>query len=332
MTNKLYDKLKKLIKENLLFIIIYISIILIFFIRLPYFISVPGGIININDRVEVISSNNIEGTFNYAYVSEARATIPMLIVSLFNKKWDVESINESKLSEEDLNEIDYRNKLYLKESINNAIIVAYNKLNKEVIVKENKIIVVGDVNSNFKIKDEIIKVNDITVKNLEQLKEIIANSNIGEKLDFEVKSDNKIEKRSAIVYEDNNRKIIGVLFTEEKTLITDPKINIITKETESGSSGGLMLALTIYNKLLDYDLTKGLNIVGTGSIDEYGNVSKIGGIKYKLLGASKENVDLFIVPYENYEEAIKINEEYDLGYKIIFVKTFDEALNYLENI
>jgi len=47
-------------------------------------------------------------------------------------------------------------------------------------------------------------------------------------------------------------------------------------------------------------------ICGTGTIDESGNIGEIGGVKYKMLGASKNKCDVFITPKENYEEAFNI--------------------------
>ena len=92
-----------------------------------------------------------------------------------------------------------------------------------------------------------------------------------------------------------------------------------------------MLSLAIYNAITKEDITKGKTIVGTGTIDINGNVGKIDGVKYKILGANKNKADLFICPKENYEEAIKIKEEHNLDLKIVSVSTFDEAINYLEN-
>ena len=45
--------------------------------------------------------------------------------------------------------------------------------------------------------------------------------------------------------------------------------------------------LAIYKELIEEDITHGLKIVGTGTIDELGNVGEIDGVKYKILGAVK---------------------------------------------
>ena len=79
-------------------------------------------------------------------------------------------------------------------------------------------------------------------------------------------------------------------------------------------------------------LTKGLKISGTGAIDINGDVSSIGGVKYKLRGAVKNKADVFLVPAgENYEEAIKLQKKYNYDIDIVSISNFDEAVKYLKN-
>ena len=93
-----------------------------------------------------------------------------------------------------------------------------------------------------------------------------------------------------------------------------------------------MTALTIYNYLVKEDITGGLDIAGTGTIEPDGSVGEISGIKYKLAGVVKEKMDIFIVPAgENYKEALKEKEKHNYDIKIVPVSTFEEALTYLEN-
>ena len=78
-----------------------------------------------------------------------------------------------------------------------------------------------------------------------------------------------------------------------------------------------MCALDIYNKITKFDLTKGRKISGTGSIDENGKIGEIGGVKYKLAGAVKNKADIFIVPTNNYEEAVSLKKKYKYNIEII---------------
>jgi len=91
-----------------------------------------------------------------------------------------------------------------------------------------------------------------------------------------------------------------------------------------------MCALDIYNKITEFDLTKGRKIAGTGSIDENGNVGAIEGVKYKLAGAIKNKSDVFIVPSKNYEEAIKLKEKNNYNIEIIEADTLTNVIEKLK--
>ena len=90
-----------------------------------------------------------------------------------------------------------------------------------------------------------------------------------------------------------------------------------------------MTSLAIYTKLTGIDLLKGRKIVGTGTIDSNGNVGEIGGVKYKLKGAVTNDADIFMVPEENYEEAIKIKNEKNYDIDIVKVENLHSAIEYL---
>ncbi|UKI58081.1 MAG: hypothetical protein L6V81_01055 [Clostridium sp.] len=103
---------------------------------------------------------------------------------------------------------------------------------------------------------------------------------------------------------------------------------VFKKNNESGSSRGLMCALEIYNRITDYDITKGDIIAGTGSIEADGTVGDIDGVKYKLKGAVKNKAKVFIVPSGNYEEALKIKKKKN-NYDIELIKA-DNLHNVIE--
>ena len=91
-----------------------------------------------------------------------------------------------------------------------------------------------------------------------------------------------------------------------------------------------MMALSIYNVIADDDIVKGRNIAGTGTIDLECNVGKIDGIKYKLMGAVKNKMDVVLVPEGNYEEAVEVKKEKNYDIEIVSIKTFNDAIEYLK--
>lgn len=54
---------------------------------------------------------------------------------------------------------------------------------------------------------------------------------------------------------------IGVSLLTTYDYLEDPKVTITSKASEAGSSGGLMMSLTIYNQLVEKDITKGKRLL-----------------------------------------------------------------------
>ena len=118
--------------------------------------------------------------------------------------------------------------------------------------------------------------------------------------------------------------------SELKNIKTDPKVEYIFKENESGASRGLLCALDIYNKITEYDLTKGDIISGTGSINQNGIVGSIDGVKYKLAGAVKKHAKVFIVPTDNYKEALYEKEKNNYEIELIEADTLHNVIEKLK--
>ena len=332
MFSKFYDKLKKSMKDNYKEILVYIAIFILLTIHLPYYIYVGGGTINLEDRIEL--SGKINGSYNLAYVKQIRATIPTYLLSHIISTWDLESIEDVKLGEnEDVGDIVKRDKLYLEEANANAIINAYKLANKKIEIKSSdyKVIFISqDSNTDIKIGDTLISVNDVPIKNSKEYKEYLKEKNIGEKLNVKVNRDGKEINCYAYLKEIENEKMIGLYLVNVYDYEVDPKITLNFKNNETGPSGGFMLSLAIYDRLTENDLLKGRKIVGTGTIDEEGNVGEIGGVKYKLMGANQDHADIFFVPKENYEEALQVKNKYQYKIEVIPITTLQEAIAFLE--
>lgn len=331
MLNKIYEQIKYYIKKNFKLIIILFCILFLFTLELPYYIDMPGGLIDVSKRLEVEDGYNMEGSLNLAYISEIKATIPTLIFAYFNDDWDIIKKEEVVASNETVEEIDYRNHLLLEEANQNAIMVAFDKAGLDYEVKNRKVNIIyiyEEANTDLKIGDQIISINDININSKEEALNVIKESN---DLTFKVINNGKEYTRKAKKTNIEGVELVGVTVCETKEVIPSKEVSINFKKSESGPSGGFMMALSIYNYLTPDDITNGLKIVGTGTIDEYGNVGEIGGIEYKIKAAVKEDADIFFAPTENFEEAKKVVLEDDLDIELVEVSHIDDAIKYLTN-
>ena len=323
------DKVKKLIKENYKFLITIILMILFFNIRLPYYIMSPGGTINITDRVEMDNYKKNNGSINMLYVSEYEMTPAMGLYSLI-RGYDINKNENRKISNESIEEVTTRNKIMRDNSLDIALMVAYQKAGKQIDIKNKKNVVIATTNDNeFKVGDIILKVDNQEVNDISEIKKIINEKKVDDYVTFSILRNNKEKEIKSKIYEENNKLVVGIVVITDFEYNIEPKINLKFKDRESGSSGGLMLTLTIYNALVEEDILKGRKIAGTGTIAYDGSVGEIDGVKYKIMGAASNNVSLVFVPNANYKEAIKTKNKYHYNMEIVGVDTFEEALEYL---
>ena len=335
MIKKIIKKLGRIILTNLSFIIAFVLILFVFTFEFPYIIESPGGIIDLSERIKVENGYEISGSYNMTYVESRKATIPTLLISYFNKSWDVYKTSETIEDGTTIKENDLRGKIVLKESNDNAIINAYKLAGLEVNKTEEKVYVIyvdENANTDLKVGDEIVSIDGVKIESAKHLSYLSTIYSAGDKVKIETISDGKEYERYAYVYTINDKKVFGIYVALNKTLEYSPKVEFNFTLNEFGSSAGLMETLYIYDCLIEKDLSNGLKISGTGTIDIEGNVGEIDGVKYKLKGAVNAKADIFFVPNgENYDEAIKIQNENKYDIEIIGVSTFNEALYYLYN-
>lgn len=332
MINKLYVQTKTFIKENIKFLLILIVAFFVLTFELPYYIDTPGGLIDVSERLEVEDGYGINGSLNLAYISEFRATIPTLIVAYFNGDWEIIKKDDVVADNETIEENNYRNKILLEEANQNAIIVAFDKAGLDYEVtnrKVNIIYIYEEADTDLKIGDVITEINGIEINSKEEALNTIKES---DELSIKVINDGVEYTRYANKVDIGGEDLIGIMVSETKDVTPSKEVSINFKESESGPSGGFMMSLSIYDYLTSEDLTKGLKIVGTGTIDEFGNVGVIGGIGHKIKAAVKEDADIFFAPSANYAEALEVVTEENLDITLVEVSHIDDAIEYLNNL
>ena len=319
---------KRIIKKYWLILffalLINLPIFILGIIRTNYEITNIGNITDISNYLS-LNDNNSKGSFNSVYVvTFEKSTILQNMLFKYDEKLDIDQMEDSYIHITDIESYN-AGQIQKKSSIDSSIIYAYKKANKEVNYSYLGLkITYYNKNTPLRIGDLLYKINDVEAsigrnEFRSYLSEVLKNDELDH---FTIKRNNE-----EIVVEETNL-FYGYDYYDLNYDDLNPKINI-KKTNTGGPSAGFMQALAIYNQLTDFDYTRGLKICGTGTININGTVGIIGGIKQKIYTAYLSNVDIFLCPEENYEEAKKAYDKLNTKMKLIKVSNFDEAINYL---
>ena len=318
------------IKHNLIFIALLSIILGLEVYELDYSVYSPGGLINVDERIsnrEYVGS----GSFNMTYVSYRRGSIMNLLIAKILPTYDIIKNEDITLSNEDITDMLNRDNIQILEAVSNATLISYKEAGKKAdITKEYNYVYYIDpqAKTTLKVGDLVTACDNNTIEHYDDIYNCIQNHKLDDEINIKVIRNNReVNTKSRLT----DAHIIGVIMKRIFNYDLDPNMSYKYDKNESGSSGGLMLALAMYNALVEEDITKGMKIAGTGTIEYDGSVGEISGVKYKIKGAVKNKVDLFIVPEENYQEAQQVIEENGFDIKLLRASTFEQVLNDLKN-
>lgn len=336
MLKKFYEKVKSFIKEEYKFILFLIVFVVICTWPVNYYIVIGGGISDISDRVVVENGDSSDGSFNLSYVSELKGTTLSYLLSYVMPHWKRVSMDDYKYTtDEDYQDIEFRSELDLLSSNSNAIYYAYQLADKPCeVVKTDVYVIVKfpEYDNPLEVGDKLLKVNGVLCANLVEFQEAIQKVE-GNSVRVTVLRDGKEMELTSKLYEEENRKVLGVGLQSVTTYDVDPEVEFQFEKNESGPSAGLITTLSIYDQLTKGDLTKGKLIAGTGTIEADGSIGQIGEVEYKLLGAVDGGAQVFLVPAgENYQDCKKMKKEENLDIKLISVKNIDDAIKKLKDL
>ncbi len=336
MLKKFYEKVKEFIKTEYKFILFLIVFVVICTWPVNYYIVIGGGISDISDRVVVENGDSSNGSFNLSYVSELKGTTLSYLLSYVMPHWKRVSMDDYKYTtDEDYQDIEFRSELDLLSSNSNAIYYAYQLADKPCeVVKTDVYVIVKfpEYDNPLEVGDKLLKVNGVLCANLVEFQEAIQKVE-GNSVHVTVLRDGKEMELTSKLYEEENRKVLGVGLQSVTTYDVDPEVEFQFEKNESGPSAGLITTLSIYDQLTKGDLTKGKLIAGTGTIEADGSIGQIGEVEYKLLGAVDGGAQVFLVPAgENYQDCKKMKKEENLDIKLISVKNIDDAIKKLKDL
>ncbi|MFL1695397.1 SepM family pheromone-processing serine protease [Weissella kandleri] len=322
-------------------------------VPLPLYSEEPGlsmglrNFIKINQKVP-----DIHGDYNITAVRIQRVTGLTAMMAAFNPHADL--ISEQAMTAGNTTAEQNRlGQIEMQTALDSAKVVALKKAQQPY--QENfKGVYVYSIqdDSNFKkqlqVGDMITAVNGEHPKNVLALQKMIEAHPAGTQTDITYQRNHKEYQAQAktVQLDQMSEKVagLGIRLIDHTTVSSPVKISADMGRI-GGPSGGLMLALELYDALTQEDLAKGRSIAGTGTIDREGHVGEIGGIDKKVIAAHKSGAQIFFAPYINLpKKYLKYEEKHQTNYqlakstgrkyapemKIVPVKNFQDAIDYLE--
>ena len=319
--------------------ILIIIFIIINFIPTSFYVMSPGIAEELSPIISVENGHKdkIKGSFLLTAVGSRKATVwdYVYVKTIQPRGYELEVMSEQ--LPEGINMDKYLQMMenLMEESKLTAEAVALQKLGYEVNIHGEGVEIIevlenSEASGKLQSGDIITSIDGNQTDIASTAVDLIRNREIGDTVDLEVLRDNKkinLTVETIELPESPGKPSIGILITTKNLNYDFPiEVKYDTGNIVGPSAGG-MFALEIYNQLVEEDLTKGKKIAGTGTINIEGEIGQIDGIEQKIIAAEEANVEIFILPEENFEAAKKVNTSIEL----VPVKTFEEAVQFLTN-
>lgn len=283
-------------------------------------IQMPGGLIAIEERILLDESFEVDGSFSSVFIYSmdehtlllryfAQGVPGVQVIDQFSAAIDLPG-----------SELNLRGRLLYDSSITASLIQAFQAAEMEIETEFVGLRVVFNYNeSPIRIGELLTSVDTIPITSLAMFVDYI-----DDKDTITLNEEFRISRRDDGFY--------GMTVMEEAVIVETQIGYTIISQNVQGGSGGLMQTLSLYNRLVEADMTKGLKIAGTGTISVSGNVGPIGGVRQKVIAAAREDVDVFFVPLADYDDAYAELVQLRSSMQLIAVATFREAIEALDNL
>lgn len=334
------------------FILVGVILYVFFFLPLPLYVERPGNAVSIGPLVEVEgTSEESNGDLMLTTIELFRATP---FTSFFQLLPHHSGVSESQLlgQFEDYSEYRTLQRYYMENSINMAKAAAFNEAGLPHKVDYGGVFVMNvSEESNFsgllEIGDGIEEVNGEPFLNTEEFIDLISSKAVGESISLTVvrNDDVMVVEQELIVIEETGQPGIGINLVTRSQVETAPSVSIQAGNI-GGPSAGLLFALEVYSQITREPVND-LKIAGTGTINDQGEVGRVGGIDKKVVAADREGADIFFVPDDfieddllmtyptlqsNFQTAVETAESINTDMEIVAVNHFSEAISYLDSL
>ena len=299
--------------RGVLFLLLVAAVLLATFVRVPYFVFRPGSVQPLSAKVAITTGQRFNAT------GEIHFTTVRQDATVNGWEWLEARIKPSlALIEEDRilggrtrDENRAFNMQLMRVSKSTAVAVALRYLGIDPFRATGVgLAQVGGPSTGLLTTDDVIlTVDGAPVLEAVDLVEAIRVRGPGDMVDLEVEPVRGGRSRIVSVVlgaRDDDQRVgfMGVVPQTRWEDVDDLPVDVLVNTGNvGGNSAGLALTLSILDLVTPGELTGGLQVATTGTIDPAGVVGPIGGVVQKVVAAREGGMDLFLVPASEADEA-----------------------------
>jgi len=185
--------------------------------------------------------------------------------------------------------------------------------------------------------DTITAFDGIEIPTLSDLMPIIADYSPGDVVEVTItphKTTDSVTKKIELMVspDDPDRTIIGVWPADTRTVDLPFEVDIDT-DSIGGPSAGLSFTLALLDELTSGELTGGVKVAATGTIDGDESIGAIGALRQKTVAVKASGATVFLVPSaQTPEELSAARRVAGSKLRIVPVANLTEALKVLEEL
>lgn len=351
-------QLKTLLKTAVITVIV-MSILL--YAPSPFVVVRPGIVVSTDNIVQYQSGGLDEEQYSQEKGSFLLTAVLMDAPNIWNAllasfRFDqTVMLKQSVLGNNTIEQYSQRATTMMQGSYDHALEAAYQYMHieysyapKALYVDETQASTLGfGSGDGLEAGDEIVAIQgqdmQIEIRSVDDLRQYLQNNTQQSTIDLTIM---RLNEQQTITLEKKDSQLdaitdewvgdqLGVKkFTELQHIQpADSKYAISFEDTIiGGPSAGLILTLTIIDTLTQGDLTGGMKIAATGTIDRNGQVGEIGGIEQKVISTSEAGAKVFLVPKGNEAEARKKVKRLKSDMEIYGVSNLEEAMKLIASL
>ncbi|MGI9624890.1 MAG: YlbL family protein [Acidimicrobiales bacterium] len=332
-----------LVLAALVAIVLFVTLVRVSAIGIDEYIVAPGSATDTADAVVVSGAETFDPEAEIAFTTvtiSRSASIWEWFWAHFDDASEVvpaEDIDGTRTREETREVTQFQ----MNQSQDTATLVALDLLGFEVVPEVEgafvlQLVADSPAQEALQLGDLITEVDGAPVRSSEDLAEAIQSLEPGDTVEISLQraaedgrdgSDSSAESMEVTIRLAEHPEIEGAGFlgvSIETPVRADAPFEVgFEVGRVRGPSAGLAFSLAIVDVLSEGELTGGIDIATTGTIDRFGNVGAVGGVPQKIEAAHRAGIELFLVPPSELVDAV---EAADGRLEVRCVQTLDDAV------